>query len=188
MRMRKLSSILVLTAVLSAFTGCGGGGGGSGSAEFKTVVVSAAAISPAVPFQLKTANTCPTPNPADGTFVDEVATVTITSTKFPNLPGDASRVFVDSYTVSFRPARVGYPEIPDYIGSTIGTGFTAPGGSVTANIMTAAYKQDLVNRGLIQLCSNNVYEYFATINLAIREETTGTSKNVAASMNIQITD
>jgi hypothetical protein len=187
MYLRRLTVSLALIAAVFTASGCGEGGGGGGS-QFKTVVVTATALAPGAPYQLKTGNTCPSPTPADGTFFDETTSVAIASTKYPTLTTEASRIFIDSYTVTFSPARTGYPAIPDFIGSSVGTGFNVPGGAVNVTVMSAAYKQDLVNRSIIQLCSGNVYEYFATISFTVREENSGTSKNVSTSMNVQITD
>jgi hypothetical protein len=191
MNLRAKISLLAVLCAAFPLLSCGGGNLGGGVGEFASVLVKASADISKNPFEVNvlTGNTCAGDVSTGGTFVTDSADVTLTSTPFTGLTGQASPIFIDSYTVTFTPADPTSPALPPLDVSTIGTSIAA-GGSLTMPVAIAPFtlKSSLVIDKGLQPCSLTTFKYFATITFKARELNTGKSANIVTSLTVVFAD
>ena len=150
---------------LIGVTSCGSTNPGPAVATFKTVTVTATAVTPLTPVSVFTGSTCSN-DVRTGviTITNTALSVALTSTLYTTtgtVTGEP--VTINGYSISYRPLNGG-PAISDPVGG----GFTAtipPGGSVTAPVLISSFKTEgvLQNDPTLQKCAPNNYDYDVTI-------------------------
>jgi hypothetical protein len=189
-----LVKLLVGIFSLLILSSCGAEGPGGGVTEFKTVTVSASAVTTSLESDVLTGNTCIAPI-LPGTVETDSIDVTLTSTLYPGLAATAGLpVAIDSYTVQFTPDNSHSTEPPPALAGLIGSNLgqtVLPGGtlSLPVDVGSQAIKFRLLNNGIIPACSGKIHAYFAIITLNAVEIGTGTRKNIGPiSLNIAFAD
>jgi hypothetical protein len=179
-------SLLILTS-------CGGEGPGGGVAEFKTVSISATALTPSLESDVLTGNTCSGSVSTGGTVSTDSVDVEITSTLYPGITSGLP-VAIDSYSVQFAPDNSHSTEPPPALaglsGSTLGQ-TVQPNNALTipVGVASQSMKFKLINDGVIPPCSAIIHAYFATITLSAVEVGSGTRKNIGPiSLNVAFAD
>ncbi len=173
---------------------CGGENPGGGVAEFKTVSVSASALTTSLESDVLTGNTCTGSGSIGGSIETDNVDVKITSTRYPGLDSNAGLpVAIDSYTVQFLPDASHSTEPPPPLAALVGSilGQTVqPNGTLTipVGVASQAMKSILLS-GAIPRCSGVIHAYFATITFSGVEIGTGTRNNIGPiSLNVAFAD
>jgi hypothetical protein len=191
---RTLVAVLGVYSVLM-LSSCGGSPGG-GVAEFKTVRVSAAALTTSLESDVLTGNTCTgSVTNGAGSVVPDSVDVAINSDIYPGLAATAGLpVAIDSYTVQFIPDNSHSTEPPPSLaglnGSNLGQ-IVDPGGTLTfaVEVASQAMKLKLINDGIIPTCSGKIHAYFAIITFSGVEVGTGTRNDIGPiSLNVAFAD